>query len=165
MAEVRQFVTSCGSVSKLEILLASPLSPGTEPITNCSNYIRQGPGEDLIARRGTWEASEVSRMTRSLPATTSKTSPRVPLSSVKPHARASSLDDEVGLRPMATFVSVMPAASRESLRFWACAPSPERGSRVHLKDQSLWRSGKAGGYRIFSTAQMPRTDSPRLIVD
>ena len=65
-------------------------------------------------------ASEMRSITRSDLAMTSKVSPRVPSSSVKPHLRASSLDEDVGRRPMHTFVS-MPASARESLKFCACA--------------------------------------------
>lgn len=78
---------------------------------------------------------------RSLLATTSKTSPSVPWSSVKPQARASSLDALVGRRPMLTFTSVMPAASRESRRFCACAPP-----NTHVRgDENAYRSAPDEG--------------------
>jgi hypothetical protein len=64
---------------------------------------------------------------KSLLAMTSKTSPSVPSASVNPTARASSLDGELGRRPMTTLVS-MPASASESRRFcaWAgaCEPHP-----------------------------------------
>mmetsp|Transcript_14319 Transcript_14319/g.58293 ORF Transcript_14319/g.58293 Transcript_14319/m.58293 type:complete len:264 (+) Transcript_14319:2199-2990(+) len=99
------------------------------------------PSEAMTPRRKPWErprvapgfmaarmrgyilacaASEMRSMTRSDLAMMSKVSPRVPSSSVKPHARASSLDLEEGLRPMQILVS-MPASLRESRKFCACA--------------------------------------------
>lgn len=52
--------------------------------------------------RQTWAASEMRRMTKSLWLMTSKTSPKVPFSSVNPHALASPADGESGRRPMTT---------------------------------------------------------------
>mmetsp|Transcript_8977 Transcript_8977/g.24177 ORF Transcript_8977/g.24177 Transcript_8977/m.24177 type:complete len:209 (-) Transcript_8977:234-860(-) len=72
-------------------------------------------------------ASEIRQMTRSDLEMTSKTSPRVPSASLNPTWRASSLDEESGLSPITTLVS-MPASARESRRFWAwagaCEPHP-----------------------------------------
>jgi hypothetical protein len=65
-------------------------------------------------------ASEMSSITRSDLAMMSKVSPSVPSSSVKPQARASSLDCEEGRRPTHTLVS-MPASLSESRKFWPCA--------------------------------------------
>mmetsp|Transcript_22662 Transcript_22662/g.56134 ORF Transcript_22662/g.56134 Transcript_22662/m.56134 type:complete len:329 (+) Transcript_22662:1433-2419(+) len=65
-------------------------------------------------------ASEMSSITRSDLAMTSKVSPSVPSSSLKLHLRASSLDVEEGRRPMQTLASI-PASASESRKFCACA--------------------------------------------
>lgn len=62
----------------------------------------------------------MSRMTNSLFAAMSKTSPRVPSFSLNPQARASASEAEPPLKPMATLMS-LPASCNDSLRFCAWA--------------------------------------------
>lgn len=100
----------------------------------------------------TWAASEMSRMTNSLFAAMSKTSPRVPSCSLKPHARASSSEAEPFLSPIATLMS-LPASCNDSRRFcaWAGACSAEcRGSG--------WAVSQQGGTPSLAACGVPRRD-------
>lgn len=58
----------------------------------------------------------MSRITSSLVDTMSKTSPRVPASSVNPHSRASASDTDPFLKPIATLMSEF-TSSKDSFRF------------------------------------------------
>ena len=92
-------------------------------------------------------------MTRSLAATTSNTSPSVPSASVKPQARASSLELDPARRPMATFTSDMPAASSESCRFCACVGAGgSRAGRAQFLGLTAARGVCIWGFGLGSAA-------------